>query len=107
MARQSFASLEAKLDHFSAPFVSGQCREWLRAKDTNGYGRISFNGEVIPAHRAAWIVEHGPIPPGLNVLHSCDNRGCINAQEHLWLGTQAENMADMAKKGRAPNRKKP
>ena len=48
----------------------------------------------------AWIMAHGPIPPGMNVLHRCDTRLCVRA-DHLFLGTQAENMTDMARKGRA------
>jgi hypothetical protein len=51
-------------------------------------------------HRAAWIAENGSIPEGLSVLHKCDVPACINL-DHLFLGTNADNLADMAAKGRS------
>lgn len=74
----------------------GNCWEWTAAT-TNGYGRYRIEGKANLATRVAWEMKHGPIPPGLNVLHSCDNPPCIR---HLFLGTHAENMRDAKIKGR-------
>lgn len=85
------------------------CILWLGRKDAKGYGRIGWNSKQNRrAHRVAWEMERGPIPDGLCVLHRCDTPACVNL-EHLFLGTQRENIADRDAKGRTvdpPSRRK-
>ena len=86
---------------------SSGCWNWLLHKDRIGYGRLKVSMgnrhqfRFTAAHRYAWELWIGPIPDGMFVLHKCDNRGCCNP-EHLFLGTQADNIRDMHRKGRGP-----
>lgn len=79
------------------------CWLWTGATTVKGYGHISAgrtSGKTILAHRAAWeMAGRGDIPDGLFVCHTCDTPACVRS-EHLFLGTNADNMADCVTKGR-------
>lgn len=76
------------------------CIEWNKGRNRKGYGVAYRDGRCWRAHRLAWVDAHGPIPDGLLVLHRCDNPSCVNV-DHLFLGTAADNTADMIAKDRA------
>lgn len=87
----------------------GNCWPWTAAISKWGYGHAAFPRakaralgirHMRNAQRIAWELTNGEIPPGLCVLHSCDNPPCCNPS-HLFLGTQADNQRDRARKGRS------
>lgn len=89
-----------------APRDSG-CIEWTGYGSRTGgkygykYGMFRVNGRPLYAHRVAYTLAHGPIPPGFVVMHSCDNGLCCNPA-HLSVGTKYDNSQDMVRKGRSP-----
>lgn len=82
------------------------CWEWTGEKDMQGYGMVRIlphkdcpDIKRIKGHRLSWMLFNGPLPMHLLICHKCDRRSCVNP-EHLFLGTQKDNMRDCIKKGR-------
>ena len=90
---------KTKLAEFIRLGMETPCLEWTAYCDRWGYGQFRLSGRMLIAHRVAWMIAHGPIPDGLCALHRCDNPPCVR-DDHLFLGTQADNNADMIAKGR-------
>lgn len=78
-----------------------ECWIWTGRLTDCGYGRVGYHRKQWKAHRLAWALTYGSIENGMGVLHKCDNPPCCNPN-HLFIGTQIDNMADSARKGRHP-----
>lgn len=77
----------------------GECLIWTGSVKPVGYGQIRHGAKTLYTHRVSWELHFGPVPEGMCVLHHCDVRRCVRP-EHLFLGTKADNTADMMAKGR-------
>lgn len=76
------------------------CWNWQGALTNAGYGSIRIDGKGYYTHRVVFEISFHTITDDSCVIHKCDNTRCCN-HDHLALGTHADNMADMAAKGRS------
>jgi hypothetical protein len=80
-----------------------ECWLWKSVTIKGGYGRFKINGKYLLAHRVAYMLLHGDIPEGIDILHTCDKPPCCNPY-HVKEGTHSDNMQDMIHKGRINER---
>lgn len=93
-------STEAADRFFTYVKKSDGCWLWQGGHLKSGYGNFKLASYTMRlAHRVAYAIAYGPVPQGVNVLHHCDNPPCVRP-DHLFLGTDADNVADMLAKGR-------
>ena len=91
------------MSDFNSKFVVDEetgCHMWTAGKNDQGYGYFAVKTVMVRAHRFAYERANGPIPEGLVIDHLCEVKACVNP-DHLFLGSNADNTADMVKKGRA------
>lgn len=93
--------LLARIHHDCIVTPNG-CIRWQGHKNSKGYGEVSWRGKRMATHRWVYTLKIGPIPPGMLVCHTCDVRECCN-EDHLFLGTEADNNRDCGNKGRHHN----
>lgn len=105
MAPRTYAPIPEMTDEEKARFWSkvdrsGKCWVWTKSQNKQGYGSYAIKRKPYRTHRVSYAMAFGD--PGHNlVCHTCDNPSCVRPQ-HLFLGTQVSNMADMVAKGRSP-----
>jgi hypothetical protein len=95
----TFGSVPLEKRFWAKVVKSEGCWNWRGSTDSKGRANINTNGRPKYAAIVSWEMINGTVPNGLVVCHKCDNKLCVRP-DHLWVGTQRENMQDMIDKGR-------
>ena len=90
---------EERFEQKYIPEPMSGCWLWIGCYNSSGYGSFWIAPRSVPASRASWLLNKGPVAPGFCVLHKCDNRTCVNPS-HLFLGTNEDNIKDKVAKQR-------
>lgn len=92
--------LPEKMERNTIRIPESGCWIWMSSLNTGGYGKTGLGrGSHLSAHRVSYEQKFGPIPKDKFALHTCDIKCCVNP-DHIFLGTQKENMADKVNKNR-------
>jgi hypothetical protein len=101
--REPFIVTDSLRNRFKAKTIvdSSGCIYWTGCRNPNGYGKVKICGRTMDAHVASWRIANDgqPVPVGLLIMHSCDNRSCVNP-DHLSCGTSQQNIIDCRDKDR-------
>lgn len=97
--RSSGCDVDAAARFWEQVSTGNGCWTWSGGKDQDGYPVFTVGGRPYRGHRWIWEELRGPIPAGMLICHRCDNPPCVNP-DHLFLGTNSDNMLDAVGKGR-------
>lgn len=102
MSTRTFTVTDSLRERFLAKVAKGDegdCWKWTGGSRGVGYGAVKIEGRAYDAHRVSYVIHKGAIPEGMVVMHTCDNRACVNPS-HLELGSYRDNAKDASDKGR-------
>lgn len=100
MKSRTIDELLARCVQVEGRIPGSPCMVWTGCKNKKGYGICFHRNRTMRVHRLAYSIVLGEIPDEMLVCHRCDNPSCVNV-EHLFVGTNLDNLRDMVKKGRS------
>ncbi len=92
--------IETRFHQKYIPVTNCGCWIWTDAPDKYGYGRLQIGGKAVKAHRISYEIHKGDLDKNKLVCHTCDMPICVNP-DHLYLGTNQDNMDDMVRRNRS------